>query len=44
MEKARFYFNKAMEYKKHKYKSEIDIKAKTALEILKNAEDTRQNK
>lgn len=33
-EKARFYFNKALSYKKHKYKSEIDVKASTALALL----------
>ncbi len=33
-EKARYYFEKALSYKKHKYKSEIDVKAETAISLL----------
>ena len=36
IEKAEFYFNKALSYKKHKYKDGIDRKAKAALLELKN--------
>ena len=32
--KARHYFNKALSYKKHKYKAGIDARAKAALELL----------
>lgn len=43
-EKARFYFNKALEYKKHKYKSEIDLKARTALQSLGDVENKKKKK
>jgi tetratricopeptide (TPR) repeat protein len=35
VEKAREYFNKAMDYKKHEYKNSIDSKAKSALAQLR---------
>ena len=34
LEKAEFYFKKALNYKKHKYKESIDRKAKAALSVL----------
>jgi Tfp pilus assembly protein PilF len=44
VEKARYYFNKALEYKKHKYKSEIDVKARTALQFLGKVESKKKKK
>ena len=43
--KAKYYFDKARSYKKHKYKSEIDIKAKLALaSLVKNEEKKKKKK
>ena len=44
IKKALFYFNRALEYKKHKYKSEIDLKARTALESLMTEEPKKRKK
>lgn len=38
--KAEHYFNKALGYKKHKYKSGIDAKAKVALEMIAGNQST----
>ncbi|MEQ6119273.1 hypothetical protein [Reichenbachiella sp. MALMAid0571] len=40
-EKAKFYFNKTLSYKKHQYKTGIDVKAETALNAIANAQSIK---
>ncbi len=41
MEKAKFYFNKTLSYKKHKYKTGIDVKAEAAINTIAKMESTK---
>ncbi|MFY0652909.1 MAG: hypothetical protein JXQ96_12780 [Cyclobacteriaceae bacterium] len=44
LEKAEFYFRQALAYKKHKYKSEIDVKARVALASIVNRSNKKKKK